>query len=179
MGRPKITPGAIPKAARSVFAPPPKPACRRVMLSCGSSALANPMVRATAVRARGISGPYRRSPWRRAQSGRRGQTRLKCGACASVRRAMTEPPVDRAPSAFRPVPRTGVIYVTAEAARAGFRAEDPEWCNLGQGQPETGPLPGAPARVTHLDIALNDQEYAPVAGLWEVREAVANMYNNL
>ncbi|MEP7053007.1 MAG: pyridoxal phosphate-dependent aminotransferase, partial [Pseudomonadota bacterium] len=92
---------------------------------------------------------------------------------------MTEQPVDRAPSAFRPVPRTGVIYVTAEAARAGFRAEDPQWCNLGQGQPETGPLPGAPARVTHLDIALNDQEYAPVAGLWEVREAVANMYNNL
>src|SRR6188474_1707172 len=86
---------------------------------------------------------------------------------------------DRAPSAFRPVPRTGVIYVTSEATRAGFRSEDPEWCNLGQGQPETGPLPGAPPRITQLDITLNDQEYAPVAGLWEVREAVASMYNNL
>src|SRR5688572_3018067 len=85
----------------------------------------------------------------------------------------------RPPSAFRPVPRTGVIYVTAEAQRAGFRPEDPSWCNLGQGQPETGPLPGAPARVESLNITTNDQEYAPVAGLWEVREAVAGLYNDL
>ncbi len=39
--------------------------------------------------------------------------------------------------------------------------------------------PERPPRVTHLDIHLNDQEYAPVAGLWEVREAIASMYNNL
>src|SRR6185369_9896551 len=92
---------------------------------------------------------------------------------------MSQKQPERAPSAFRPVPRTGVIYVTAEATRAGFRAEDPDWCNLGQGQPETGPLPGAPPRITDLTIATNDQEYAPVAGLWEVREAVASMYNDL
>lgn len=82
-------------------------------------------------------------------------------------------------SAFRPVPRTGVIYVTVEAQRRGFRAEDPDWCNLGQGQPETGPLPGAPPRVERLEISEFNQEYAPVAGLWEVREAVANLYNDL
>jgi aspartate/methionine/tyrosine aminotransferase len=82
-------------------------------------------------------------------------------------------------SAFRPVPRTGVIYVTVEAQRRGFRSEDPDWCNLGQGQPETGPLPGAPPRVEHLTINEFNQEYAPVAGLWEVREAVANLYNDL
>jgi N-succinyldiaminopimelate aminotransferase len=46
-----------------------------------------------------------------------------------------------------PVPRTGVIYVTTEAQKLGFRDGDPDWCNLGQGQPETGPLPGAPPRV--------------------------------
>lgn len=86
---------------------------------------------------------------------------------------------DQSPSAFRPVPRTGVIYVTVEAQRAGFRGDDPSWCNLGQGQPETGPLPGAPERVTSLEIDGLDQEYAPVAGLWEVREAVASMYNDL
>ncbi|RMH36715.1 MAG: pyridoxal phosphate-dependent aminotransferase [Deltaproteobacteria bacterium] len=78
--------------------------------------------------------------------------------------------------AFRPVPRTGVIYVTAEAQRLGFGA-DPGWCNLGQGQPESGPLPGAPPRVDHIDIAAGDHEYAPVAGLWELREAVADLYN--
>ncbi len=82
-------------------------------------------------------------------------------------------------STFRPVPRTGVIYVTVEAQRAGFRAEDPEWCNLGQGQPETGELDGAPPRVTNVSIATADQEYAPVAGLWEAREAVASLYNDL
>ncbi|MFZ5897208.1 MAG: pyridoxal phosphate-dependent aminotransferase [Myxococcota bacterium] len=82
-------------------------------------------------------------------------------------------------SAFRPVPRTGVIYVTVEAQRRGFRSEDPDWCNLGQGQPETGALPGAPPRVEQLTITEFNQEYAPVAGLWEVREAVANLYNDL
>ena len=67
-------------------------------------------------------------------------------------------------SAFRAVPRTGVIYVTTEAARLGFRSGDPDWCNLGQGQPETGPLPGAPARIEDVTIAVDDQEYAPVPG---------------
>ena len=83
------------------------------------------------------------------------------------------------PSAFRAVPRTGVIYVTVEAQRAGFRSDDPEWCNLGQGQPETGALPGAPARVVNVAVATNDQEYAPIAGIWEAREAVASLYNDL
>ena len=82
-------------------------------------------------------------------------------------------------SAFRAVPRTGVIYVTTEAQKMGFRFGAEGWCNLGQGQPETGPLPGAPPRITHLDIALNDQEYAPVAGLWEVREAIAKIVPGL
>jgi N-succinyldiaminopimelate aminotransferase len=82
-------------------------------------------------------------------------------------------------SAFRPVPRTGVIYVTTEAVRCGYRPGDAEWCNLGQGQPETGDLPGAPPRVEALEIDPGDQEYAPVAGVWELRAAVAEMYNHL
>lgn len=80
---------------------------------------------------------------------------------------------------FRSVPRTGVIYVTTEAQRRGFKAGDPEWCNLGQGQPETGALDGAPARMGAVEIDPDDQEYAPVAGLWELREAVADLYNHL
>ena len=81
--------------------------------------------------------------------------------------------------AFRTVPRTGVIYVTTEASKLGFRPDDPDWCNLGQGQPETGELPGAPPRVRHVNIDLADQEYAPVAGLWELRETIASHYNRL
>ena len=82
-------------------------------------------------------------------------------------------------SAFRTVPRTGVIYVTAEAQRHGFSPHSPDWCNLGQGQPETGELPGAPARVKTVEVAVDDQEYAPVPGIWELREAVASLYNSL
>jgi N-succinyldiaminopimelate aminotransferase len=82
-------------------------------------------------------------------------------------------------SAFRPVPRTGVIYVTSEAQKRGFTPLDPTWCNLGQGQPETGELPGSPKRVESVEIRLDDQEYAPIAGLWELREAVASLYNAL
>ncbi len=82
-------------------------------------------------------------------------------------------------SAFRPVPRTGVIFTTTEATRLGFSTTDLDWCNLGQGMPETGPLPGAPARVHDVSIAVDDQEYAPVAGIWELREEIAGLYNRL
>lgn len=80
---------------------------------------------------------------------------------------------------FRSVPFTGVIYVMAEAQRHGYRYGHPDWCNLGQGMPETGPLPGAPDRVDAISISLDDQEYAPVPGIPELRQAVAAMYNQL
>jgi aspartate/methionine/tyrosine aminotransferase len=88
---------------------------------------------------------------------------------------MHSPPIP----GFRSVPFTGVIYVMAEAQRHGYRYGHPEWCNLGQGMPETGPLPGAPARVDSVQIGLEDQEYAPVPGIPELRQAVATMYNQL
>lgn len=94
--------------------------------------------------------------------------------------AQVEPTSDPpAPAAFRPVPRTGVIYATTEAVRRGFVPDDPAWCNLGQGQPETGALPGAPARVEHIEILNHDRDYAPVGGILELREAVAALYNQL
>jgi aspartate/methionine/tyrosine aminotransferase len=97
-------------------------------------------------------------------------------------RHSTRPPVDEPDDvgghAFRSVPRTGVIYVTTEARRLGFGTAE-GWCNLGQGMPESGQLPGAPERVSRIDIAEDDQEYAPIAGLWELREAIADLYNRL
>ncbi|MFL5261147.1 MAG: pyridoxal phosphate-dependent aminotransferase [Anaeromyxobacteraceae bacterium] len=81
--------------------------------------------------------------------------------------------------AFRTVPRTGVIYVTTEATKLGFSSRDKAWCNLGQGQPETGELPGAPPRLHAVQVDVDDQEYAPVAGLWELRDAIAALYNRL
>lgn len=88
---------------------------------------------------------------------------------------MQTPPIP----GFRGVPFTGVIYVMAEAARRGYRYGHPDWCNLGQGQPETGPLPGGPPRIEQVGIDVDDQEYAPVPGIWELREAVAALYNSL
>jgi aspartate/methionine/tyrosine aminotransferase len=84
---------------------------------------------------------------------------------------------DSSVPSFRAVPRTGVIYVMAEAAKAGYTPGDEHWVNLGQGMPETGKLPGGPARRAAVSIDAADQEYAPVAGLWELREAVAGLYN--
>jgi len=94
---------------------------------------------------------------------------------------MVSPSAPSAPAlqAFRAVPRTGVVYVTKEATARGYRTGDPEWSNLGQGQPETGALPGAPPRVTALAIDPADHYYAPVAGVQELREAVAALYNHL
>ncbi len=65
----------------------------------------------------------------------------------------------------------------AEAAKLGYKASDSTWSNLGQGMPETGPLPGGPVRQGSVEIDPADQEYAPVAGLMELREAVASLYN--
>jgi len=82
-------------------------------------------------------------------------------------------------AAFRDVPRTGVIYVTTEAQRLGYSPSSDDWCNLGQGMPDAEHLEGAPPRITDLPILAGDQEYAPVAGLWELREAIAGYYNDL
>ena len=87
--------------------------------------------------------------------------------------------VDPTFAAFREVPRTGVIYVTTEAQRRGYSPSSDDWANLGQGMPEAEALPGAPPRIAELPIHAGDQEYAPVAGLWELREAIAGYYNDL
>ena len=80
-------------------------------------------------------------------------------------------------AAFREVPRTGVIYVTSEASKRGYSTSADDWCNLGQGMPESEELAGAPTRISELSILPGDQEYAPVGGLWELREAIAGYYN--
>jgi N-succinyldiaminopimelate aminotransferase len=80
--------------------------------------------------------------------------------------------------ALRPIPYMGVIYVVAEAAKLGYHGDHPDWCNLGQGQPEVGPLPGAPERVSQMLIRPEDHAYGPVEGLPELRDAVAALYNH-
>ena len=80
-------------------------------------------------------------------------------------------------SSFRKVPRTGVIFIETEARKRGYRRGSPEWSNLGQGQPETGPLEGTSPRLDSIPLALGDMEYASVDGLVELRDAIAQLYN--
>lgn len=94
---------------------------------------------------------------------------------------MSSPSSDSSPiiPGFRPVPRTGVIYVTHRAIERGFSPTDPQWSNLGQGAPETGMLPGGVERITDIPLDSTAHEYAPVAGLTELRQKVADFYNAL
>jgi len=80
---------------------------------------------------------------------------------------------------FRDLPFMGVIHVNNEAMKAGWRMGDPEWSNLGQGQPEVGEIAGAPARLSYLSIDPSDHAYGPVEGISEYREAIAAHYNRL
>lgn len=81
--------------------------------------------------------------------------------------------------AFRDVPYMGVIYVVAEAVKLGFSNGHPDWCNLGQGQPEVGDMPGAPPRLSSVEMRPEDHAYGPLEGTLEMREAVAAHYNRL
>lgn len=81
------------------------------------------------------------------------------------------------PFPFRDVPRTGVIYVMSEAAARGFHYGHPDWANLGQGAPETGPIPGAAERIHSVELDDASHEYSPVGGDYALREAVAALYN--
>ncbi|MEJ2753321.1 MAG: pyridoxal phosphate-dependent aminotransferase [Chloroflexota bacterium] len=80
---------------------------------------------------------------------------------------------------FRRVPRTGVIYVMSRASDRGFHYDNPAWANLGQGAPETGPIPGAPPRVESVSMNPSNHEYGPVMGQLELRQKVADLYNEL
>ena len=87
--------------------------------------------------------------------------------------------IDKAFPMIRPVPYMGVIWVVHEASKLGFWNGNPDWCNLGQGQPEVGEMEGAPPRITHVDLSSSDQAYGPLGGSAEIRDAIAQTYNRL
>lgn len=80
---------------------------------------------------------------------------------------------------LRDVPHMGMTLVADEARKRGWTMGDPRWINLGQGQPEIGPLPGAPPRITSIELEPGDHAYGPVSGTLALREAVAAHYNRL
>ncbi|WWD04926.1 hypothetical protein V865_002997 [Kwoniella europaea PYCC6329] len=75
---------------------------------------------------------------------------------------------------------TGVTYCTDRAMANGYSYDDDQWANLGQGAPEVGPLPDGPPRPQTIDLSQwGDEvnEYGPTTGIKELREAVAELYN--
>ncbi len=80
---------------------------------------------------------------------------------------------------FREVKRTGVIYVMRKASELGFHYECDQWANLGQGSPETGPIEGAPERIHEITINPAAQKYSPVPGNNDLRQKVADYYNEI
>jgi aspartate/methionine/tyrosine aminotransferase len=81
--------------------------------------------------------------------------------------------------ALREVPFMGVIFVVHEAMKLGFTNGHPDWCNLGQGQPEVGEVAGAPPRLAQVEIRPEDHAYGPLGGTPELRGCVARHYNRL
>lgn len=77
----------------------------------------------------------------------------------------------------RYVPYMGVIWTVNEASELGFYNGHPDWCNVGQGQPEVGTIEGAPDRIESLKLQPSDAAYGPVGGTLEVREAIADWVN--
>jgi hypothetical protein len=71
--------------------------------------------------------------------------------------------------AFRPIPKTGVIYIMSEASSVGFSRGNPNWVNLGQGAPETTVLPNSHQRIQDIHIHSDSFEYSPVDGITQLR----------
>ncbi len=80
-------------------------------------------------------------------------------------------------SMVRPVPYMGVIWATNEASKRGYYNGHPDWCNLGQGQPEVGEIPDGPPRISRIDLQPGDQAYGPLGGTVEVRQAICDYVN--
>ncbi|WDK09452.1 aminotransferase class I and II [Colletotrichum graminicola] len=73
---------------------------------------------------------------------------------------------------------TGVVWCTERASEYGFLEDPDSWANLGQGAPEVeDDIAGCFPRPTTIDISMAGREYGPTAGIKELREAVANLYN--
>jgi len=82
-------------------------------------------------------------------------------------------------SAFNEIRDIGVIWVMDEAIKLGYYNGNPDWVNLGQGEPETGEMEGAPPRITNIQFEAIDNKYGPINGMMLLREVIANYYNDL
>ncbi|KAI9262023.1 pyridoxal phosphate-dependent transferase [Sporodiniella umbellata] len=74
---------------------------------------------------------------------------------------------------------TGVIYVMDRATKHGYYYGNKAWSNFGQGAPEVGPIEGCKERPKQIDIPENCYEYASTSGTPALKQAIANLYNQV
>jgi aspartate/methionine/tyrosine aminotransferase len=82
-------------------------------------------------------------------------------------------------SAFNEIPDIGVIWVMDEAIKLGSSNGNRDWTNLGQGEPETGEIKGAPPRIKEFAVEPEDNVYGPLNGMIALRKAIAGHYNRI
>ena len=87
--------------------------------------------------------------------------------------------LQKSQSTFKEIKDIGVIWVMDEAIKLGFYNCNPEWANLGQGEPEVGEMRGAPPRIKDFTIEQGDDRYGPLNGMLALRRAIAEHYNRL
>ena len=76
----------------------------------------------------------------------------------------------RAPGSSTSPPRRRSAAFAPAIRRGATSARD---------SPRPGRCPARPPRVHGVAIDVDDQEYAPIPGIWELREAIAGLYNRL
>jgi len=70
--------------------------------------------------------------------------------------------------------------VTDRATEHGYLEARDQWANLGQGAPDVeDDIAGCFRRPDTIDITVSAREYAPIAGIKPLREAVAKLYNEM
>ncbi|KAK4053939.1 hypothetical protein OIO90_003776 [Microbotryomycetes sp. JL221] len=82
---------------------------------------------------------------------------------------------DDAPIGIKPPGSTGKLLALSKHVTDDGSTN--KWANFGQGAPEVGPIPGASDRPTSIPVGDAINEYGPTTGIAELREAVANLYN--
>lgn len=129
-------------------------------------------------------GPSRSNPLQRTRDHSRGLSLLSRSANGREGSPIPVPRPDFNEEIHKPAlntkqSSTGVLWVTERAEEYGYKGNgDHDWANLGQGAPEHGDtVPGSFKRPTSIPISDVSKEYAPTAGIKELREAVANYYN--
>jgi aspartate/methionine/tyrosine aminotransferase len=79
---------------------------------------------------------------------------------------------------FKTQNKAGIAKIMEKAFEMGFSANSLDWANLGQGSPELGVIKGDLERIKNIKTS-EFAGYPPVAGLKDLRQKIADFYNQI